>query len=293
MAKSPYFKGGPTVPVDDGGTGAETALAGLAGLGHATEDHAGIPGVGVSTIQDLWLPRGACNGIWKPNPVATGPTDFVLPSGGTVDNVFDPQMGGATLTVAPVATAFGHAVRFTDAGGANGVYCNGLNTGLDAVGSEVAKPRLVIKASIDPGGGGQPLENNTKLGIGDSLASIADPTTATPYIAFHHFSTNGAPTNLILKRTTAAGGVKGDVDTGITPVVGVPLYFVFEWASLTSMTVSILDNAGAVLYTVTYTGLSDTPVSNGAFRPFFRANVNLIGGGQVAEFFGAAFSYAA
>ena len=41
-----HRKGGLDVPVLDGGTGASTASAGLAALGHATQNHAGIPGVG-------------------------------------------------------------------------------------------------------------------------------------------------------------------------------------------------------------------------------------------------------
>jgi microcystin-dependent protein len=52
MAINPHRKGGPDVPVPDGGTGASTASAGLANLGgldlaaHAAIDHSGIPGAG-------------------------------------------------------------------------------------------------------------------------------------------------------------------------------------------------------------------------------------------------------
>lgn len=52
MAINPHRKGGPDVPLTDGGTGASDAAAALAALGglssasHATTDHVGITGVG-------------------------------------------------------------------------------------------------------------------------------------------------------------------------------------------------------------------------------------------------------
>jgi len=52
MPVNPHIKGGPDVPVTDGGTGASSASTGLSNLGgidtsaHSSIDHTGIPGVG-------------------------------------------------------------------------------------------------------------------------------------------------------------------------------------------------------------------------------------------------------
>ena len=64
MAVNPHRKGGPDIPVADGGTGASAGVAALTNLGglstgdHASIDHTGIPGAGVSTKQGLFLPKG-------------------------------------------------------------------------------------------------------------------------------------------------------------------------------------------------------------------------------------------
>jgi len=56
MPVNPHIKGGPDVPVVDGGTGASDAATGLTNLGgldataHLSINHAGIPGVGDLTV---------------------------------------------------------------------------------------------------------------------------------------------------------------------------------------------------------------------------------------------------
>ncbi len=258
---------------------------------HDSVDHTGFTGIGLTTVQDLWFPLGPVSGILKPNPEATLPADFVLPVIAAGNDVFTSELGG-TLTTTPIFTTSGPAVRVLDGGSAGAVWCNGLGTGLTTVGSEVAKPRLVIKASINPTGTSGLVDHGTLLGVGNSLNTSAEPLNTNPRIAFSHESSNSGPLTIFVKRTVGVGAAKPDLDTGVTPVAGVPLHFVFEWASSTSMTVSILDNAGASLFTTTYTGALEVPISTGVlFHPFIRFNNFFIGSGVVGHFFGASFSY--
>jgi len=65
MAINPHRKGGPDVPVVDGGTGASSGSAGLSNLGgldaasHASTDHAGLMGVGATLTESVTLGTAA------------------------------------------------------------------------------------------------------------------------------------------------------------------------------------------------------------------------------------------
>ena len=84
MAINPYRKGGPDVPVVDGGTGASDASTARTNIGagdlttaaHATVNHAGIPGVGGPSVHSMGFTYADPNGT---NPGSTVPLSFGAP----------------------------------------------------------------------------------------------------------------------------------------------------------------------------------------------------------------------
>jgi hypothetical protein len=100
MAINPHRKGGPDVPVVDGGTGASdgnaalTNLGGLSSATHATTDHTGIPGVG----------SGVLSLVEKREITANTTTTTFTGLNGNVDGIYllkaflisDPAEGGVT-----------------------------------------------------------------------------------------------------------------------------------------------------------------------------------------------------
>ena len=120
MAINPHRRGGPDIPVTDGGTGASAAAAALANLGgldtaaHAAIDHTGVPGVAgkITTIYQDEGPATDLNNGTSPFLVygfAGGDLtvdgdmlvlDFhVLGRGTTGNNSFDIVVAGTPISV--------------------------------------------------------------------------------------------------------------------------------------------------------------------------------------------------
>ena len=92
-----HRKGGPDVPVLDGGTGASAAAAALSNLGHGSANHDGISGVGKLVQRNVTVRTASIS------QAAPGiPVDNSLPTnteGGVLDSVSLTPLAGSRLRV--------------------------------------------------------------------------------------------------------------------------------------------------------------------------------------------------
>ena len=235
--------------------------------------------------QSLMLPRGWPSSLWRPNitgtivgndwvyPRATALADFNLPLTSTVVTV--PLAAGAY-------TQYGPRVQIQSGGGAGSCLVKGTNLGpLNQV-APICLPRAVFKVAFNNFHSTQ--TNLVIFGLGATALANLDQTV--PYVVIQCDSGNPGTNWIIYRRVGAV--VKSGVDTGITPVDDVPLFFVIEYLSTTSLKVSLHDAAGVEVFTTTFTGAGEVPIPLGAeFTPFFVFQSNGPIGGAEGYFYGA------
>jgi len=258
MPKTAYSRGGPTIPVDDGGTGAETAGAALSNLDHASTNHAGIPGAGLSVGRDLILPKSSLLSLaWLPDavgPAYTPATKFIpwnpgfyaLPtfSGtGPTDVASDLDATGLIRT---------NHYRSSHANAGEIKYtfptCNTVWLPRVWVKLSIFMPATLSAGTVYTVKFGDSPTNETRLFL--SCSQAGPPLVVTPWSI----------------ERIVSGVAKPVVDMGITPSgLGTDLndlifYFVIDYTGPTSYTISVLDDDLTVLYAESHTGVSEVPV---------------------------------
>tara|TARA_R100001244_G_scaffold25113_2_gene25435 strand:- start:90338 stop:91174 length:837 start_codon:yes stop_codon:yes gene_type:complete len=248
-----------------GGTGS-TGSTGATGPTGAT----GSTGAGVGTKQLDLLPRGLTHGYWQPG-----------------------QGTGLTASTATVGTGFNTPTN--TATGSGTIYSEGINSygphiEIDAPGAGLAAwshssdalvdpsalPRFIYRAGIELNAEGIGAANpvgQVLFGLTSSAPTnaVLDFTTATEAIWVEVIGDfNTLSTWSINRRIGSA--TKTATDTGITPPNGEePTYVIFEWASTTSVTVTLLNSSYTSLYTTTFSGAPEVPSPTTAYCLFIRS----------------------
>ncbi len=218
---------------------------------HASTDHAGITGVGLTTRENLSLPAGWPYGVWAPSQLATPAlTSSVL---------------GGPYNVPTVTTA-GYAAEVATAGAdVGGSFVNvplSSGTGVDdyKIDSDArlfgaASPRLVYKLGLDLTAVTINTTVRFRFGVGDTAATLG---TGNEDIWFYAFADNLGNQTLTVERRVGGVG-KSSTATGVNPISNTPYYFVIEYSGANSVIASIYDNSFTQLFTTTYSGVTEVP----------------------------------
>jgi len=279
MPKTPYTRAGATVPITDGGTGAEDAATARTNLGagdltvaaHATTDHSGILGVS-SPI----APKGPNQCIWLPDTVIGPPAlaDLLLPSHPAytkpeiLSGLATPGQEAGNDPEGPVATYTNDRweLKFP----AQTAYMR--STWL---------PKVVIKHAL--------IDNDPFGGAGETFLVFQVGQTTLQFVSFtFRFQPGPAGVVSIPWQMNVVPGPGGTADLGITSadtdgMVGKVLYFVVDWISATELKIDVLDVNLAVLYTETILG-AGVPVFGFGSTAFIK--IGTLGGGGAGSNYG-------
>jgi len=246
MAKTSYSRGGPTIPVDDGGTGAEAAGAARTNLGagdltqtaHDAQDHSSIPGAGLGRRRELMLPQGFGGGRLFPRTSVSGaapaPEAVGLQGQGSLADAQSALFGGSFDFLDAAGLGLGNRVAWNSGGGATFAVHSLLN-------SLSAPLRVVGQLSISGTG------SSSTMFFGVTTGGTA-PGTTTLVSAPGADTFFGIGLNALFNiEILGDGGLA--VDTGVPFSGGAELIVVLTEAVAGTWTVELLDaNTLATVY---------------------------------------------
>ena len=213
---------------------------------HAAIDHTGIPGAGLSAVREIILPKGAPWAQYYPETGAGG--DIQTPSDidwGTLSRVDD---GGGSFVDSSGEDQYGSFTSYL----LNADYQNGWFTDKvpdDHVGTQL---RFACKWAVSSFSN----DANIYFGFGDITGSYFWNS------SFRHVAFRATPSNPNWRVVSYTTSLQPEIDTGVAHTAGVPRWFVIDWSSTPSVTLSIRSVSGTTLFTTTLTGAQVPPTTS-------------------------------